>query len=99
MQLIGWVLVLAIWAGILIPPVLAVYGLLKWHGGWKLAALVPMALLLAFFGALAMRGETVTAVLDKWIAAFSPFALVLALYAALLLVLHRRSETPGRHYI
>lgn len=42
MIVLGWLVSLCIWADVLLPPGLAFYALLRWRGGWRIAAAAPL---------------------------------------------------------
>jgi len=42
MTVFAWLVGLCLWADLLFPPGLAVYALIRWRGGWRVAAAAPL---------------------------------------------------------
>ena len=90
MLLIFILLALAGWCGLVLPVGVAVYGLLKWRGRWRVAASVPRAVLVLFFAPLLADWRHDPTADNLWGLVFIPVALLLFLYSAVVLVLRWR---------
>jgi hypothetical protein len=78
------------WGGLVLPLGMAVYGVLKWRGRWRVAASVPLAVLMLFFAPLVadwLRDPTAD---NLWGLVFIPVGLLLFLYSTVVLVLRWR---------
>jgi hypothetical protein len=74
------------WGGLLLPVGLAAYGLLKWRGRWRVAASIPLAVLVLFFAPLIADWLHDPAADNLWGLVFIPVGLLLFVYSAVVLV-------------
>jgi hypothetical protein len=81
---------LLIWAAILFPIASAIYGLLKWSGGWRLASAVPLAVLFLFFAPMAAQWIKDPSANNLWPLIFIPLTMVLSAYSGVVVLLHRK---------
>ncbi|HKE26834.1 MAG TPA: hypothetical protein VKB88_30990 [Bryobacteraceae bacterium] len=84
---------LVVWTGILFPPGLAIYALLKWQGKWRLAAAAPVAALAVFFVPLILDWQRDATAVNLWGLLFVPVAMLLAIYSGMVVILYRREKT------
>ena len=91
MLIVGLLMTIFIWGGLLVPLGLAVYGLAKWRGGWRFAAAVPLIVSLLFFAPLVPGWIHDPTSHNLWGLAFIPVAAVLFVYSVVVIVKHRRS--------
>lgn len=75
---------LLIWGAILFPLAVAVYGIVKWRGSWRIAAAVPLVTIVFLF----------TPRPPGWGLIFIPFTMFLTVYSAVVVLLHRKRGTP-----
>jgi phosphotransferase system glucose/maltose/N-acetylglucosamine-specific IIC component len=80
---LGAAIGLLVWAAILFALTFAVYGLIRWRGGWRLAAAVPPVVVLLLYKAHSL-----------WSLLFVPLAMLLCAYSAAVVLLHRRKANP-----
>jgi hypothetical protein len=76
---------LIVWGAILFPIVTGLYGLIKWRGSWRLAAAVPLLVLLLFAPVLASPP-------GWWALVFIPLTMLLSAYSGVVALLHRRRQ-------
>jgi hypothetical protein len=88
--ILGLLIGICIWAGILLPIGMALWGLVKWRGGWRVAAAVPFAVLTAFFAPLINDWRTDPTAHNLWGLVFIPVALVLLVYSLVVIFMRRR---------
>jgi len=81
---------LAIPIGMLLPFRLAYLALFKWQGGWRVAGLAPLAVLLVFFAPLAVDWSRDATSHNLWGLLFIPIGLLICAYGVVLAVLRRR---------
>jgi hypothetical protein len=78
------------WGGLVLPLGMAVYGLVKWRGRWRVAASVPLAVLVLFFAPLLADWQHDPTAHNLWGLVFIPVGLVLFVYTTVVLVLRWR---------
>ena len=81
---------LAIPVGVLLPFVLAYYGVFKWHGGWRVAGVIPIVVVFAFFAPLATDWARDPTSHNLWGLVFIPIGLLICAYSLVLVVVRRR---------
>ena len=81
---------LLIWGGTLFPIVAAIYGLIKWRGGWRVASAVPLAVLVIFFVPMIRDWMTDPTAHNLWGLVFIPLTMMLSAYSGVVVLLHRR---------
>jgi hypothetical protein len=80
---------LAIPLGILLPFRLAYCALFKWSGGWRIAGILPLLVLVAFFAPLKADWSRDPASDNLWGLIFIPIGLLVCVYSLVLLLMHR----------
>ena len=90
MTLLLILLALCGWGGLVLPVGLAAYGLIRWRGRWRVAASVPLAVLVLFFAPLLADWRHDPTAHNLWGLVFIPVGLLLFLYSAVVLVLRWR---------
>jgi hypothetical protein len=91
MFLVPLLLALCGWGGFVLPLGMAVYGLLKWRGRWKVAASVPLVVLVLFFAPLVADWQHDPTANNLWGIVFIPVGLLLFVYSSVVLVLRWRA--------
>ncbi len=81
---------LAIPVGILLPFRLAYCALFKWSGGWRLAGILPLFMLVAFFAPLTANWARDPTSDNLWGLIFIPIGLLICLYSLVVILMHRR---------
>ena len=79
-----------VWSGIVFPPALAVYALLKWHGWWRFLASAPLVVIVGFFAPLIPAWLRDSPAYSLWGLLFVPLGMLLAVYSGMVLILYRR---------
>jgi hypothetical protein len=82
---------LAFWCGIVFQGAVAILGLLKWQGLWRIAAAVPLVVLVLFFAPLLPDWGQDPVGGNLWGLLFVPLSSLLGLYCSVLLLLRRRN--------
>jgi hypothetical protein len=85
-------LLLLIPIGLLFPFVLAFYAGFKWRGAWRIAALVPLGVLLVFFAPMVFDWMGDPTSHNLWGLVFIPISMLLCVYSVVLFLLHRKAE-------
>jgi len=87
---------LCLGADLLFPPCLAIYGLIYWRGGWRIAAAAPLLVTIPGLAVFlhTRRGErpadSVTVLL------FAVVALLLCTYSVVVLIVYRRRKSAQK---
>lgn len=81
---------LSIPAGILLPFGLAYYAIFRWEGRWRVAAIIPLLVVLVFFAPLAVIWYRDPTGGNLWGLIFIPVGFVLCIYSLVLILMRRR---------
>lgn len=90
MIVLGWFAVLCFLADVLFPPCLAIYALLRWRGGWRIAAAAP----------LVVTVPAAVSFLNSWRSSsparllYVALSLALCVYSATVLLKYLNRKTP-----
>ncbi|MGB9458218.1 MAG: hypothetical protein WCB12_19370 [Bryobacteraceae bacterium] len=96
MRVLGWLVGLCIWADVLLPPGLAIYALLRWRGGWRIAAAMPLLVVIPAAVSFYQSRRGGGPVSSLSILLYVLLALALCSYSVVVLILYlRRKPRPS----
>ncbi|MGO9010835.1 MAG: hypothetical protein ACLQPN_12095 [Bryobacteraceae bacterium] len=90
--MLAWLVGLCIWADVLLPPGLAIYALLRWRGGWRIAAAAPLLVVIPAAVSFSHFRRGGGAVNSLSLLLYVLLALALCSYSVVVLILYLRRK-------
>jgi hypothetical protein len=91
----GWLVALCFWADLLFPPCLGIYALIRWRGGWRVAAAVPLLVALPAAVTFLSTRHGEAGADSPSLLWYVPLSLVLCAYSATVLLRYLNRKLPG----